>query len=101
VIAWYNSSNKAYNPAYNNNATYRAEAIKYGYFIEDPSYRSYPEPLESIWYAYRLTGDTRWQEYNWEIFQALDTHRSAAVPYAEISDVNAPGGGELVNLVSR
>ncbi|OGE50503.1 hypothetical protein PENARI_c016G00736 [Penicillium arizonense] len=45
-------------------------------------------------------GDTRWQEYNWEIFQALDTHRSAAVPYAEISDVNAPGGGELVNLVS-
>jgi mannosyl-oligosaccharide alpha-1,2-mannosidase len=46
-------------------------------------------------------GDTRWQEYNWEIFQALDTHRSAAVPYAGISDVNAPGGGELVNLVSR
>ncbi|KAJ6033872.1 mannosyl-oligosaccharide alpha-1-2-mannosidase 1B [Penicillium canescens] len=100
TIAWYNSSNKAYDPAYNNNATYRAEATKYGYFIEDPSYRSYPEPLESIWYAYRITGDTRWQEYNWEIFQALDTHRSAAVPYTEISDVNAPGGGELVNLVS-
>ncbi|KAJ5908209.1 mannosyl-oligosaccharide alpha-1-2-mannosidase 1B [Penicillium taxi] len=100
AIAWYNASNEAYESAYNTNATYRAEAAKYGYFIEDPSYTSYPEPLESIFYAYRVTGDTRWQDYNWEIFQALNTTRSASVPYAEITDVNAPYGGELVNYVS-
>ena len=98
-IGWYNSSNQPYDSSYNN-ATYRAEASKNGYFVEDPSYHSYPEPLESIFYGYRVTGDKRWQKYNWEIFQALDTKRSKSVPYAEISDVNAPGGGELINYVS-
>lgn len=91
----------AYDKQYNKNATYRAEAAKNGYFIEDPSYRDYPEPIESIFYAYRITGDIRWQEYNWQIFQALDTKRSKSVPYAEISDVNAPGGGELINYLAR
>ncbi|KAJ6164451.1 mannosyl-oligosaccharide alpha-1-2-mannosidase 1B [Penicillium chermesinum] len=98
-IGWYNASNQPYDPEYNN-ATYRAQGAKLGYFIEDPSYRSYPEPLESIFYAYRVTGDTRWQQYNWEIFNALDTARSKAVPYAEISDVNKPYGGTLINYVS-
>ncbi|KAJ5662382.1 mannosyl-oligosaccharide alpha-1-2-mannosidase 1B [Penicillium maclennaniae] len=101
TIAWYNQNNTAYDNEYNLNATYRAEAAKNGYFITDPSYRDYPEPIESIWYAYRITGDTRWQDYNWEIFQALDTERSKSTPYAEISDVNAPGGGELINYVAR
>ncbi|KAJ5976138.1 mannosyl-oligosaccharide alpha-1-2-mannosidase 1B [Penicillium waksmanii] len=100
TIAWYNEHNRAYDKSYNKNATLRSYAAKYGYFIEDPSYRSYPEPLESIWYAYRITGDTRWQDYNWEIFQALNTTRSKSVPYAEITDVNAPYGGDLVNYVS-
>ncbi|KAJ5536746.1 mannosyl-oligosaccharide alpha-1-2-mannosidase 1B [Penicillium frequentans] len=98
-IGWYNASNQPYDSSYNN-ATYRAEASKYGYFIEDPSYRSYPEPLESIFYAYRVTGDKRWQDYNWEIFNALNTTRSKSVPYAEITDVNEPYGGTLVNYVS-
>jgi mannosyl-oligosaccharide alpha-1,2-mannosidase len=100
VISRYNANNTAYDDTYNKNATYRAEAAKDGYFIEDPSYRDYPEPIESIWYAYRITGDARWQEYNWEIFQALDTKPSKSVPYAEISDVNAPGG-DLINYVAR
>ncbi|KAJ5574701.1 mannosyl-oligosaccharide alpha-1-2-mannosidase 1B [Penicillium hetheringtonii] len=100
TIAWYNEHNEAYDNSYNTNSTTRSYAAKYGYFIEDPSYRSYPEPIESFWYAYRITGDTRWQDYNWEIFQALNTTRSKSVPYAEISDVNAPFGGELVNYVS-
>ncbi|KAJ5263559.1 mannosyl-oligosaccharide alpha-1-2-mannosidase 1B [Penicillium angulare] len=99
-IGWYNASNKPYDSTYNN-GTYRAQAAKNGgYFIEDPSYSSYPEPLESIFYAYRVTGDKRWQDYNWEIFKALDTKRSRSVPYAEISDVNAPGGGQLSNYVA-
>ncbi|KAJ5574023.1 mannosyl-oligosaccharide alpha-1-2-mannosidase 1B [Penicillium hispanicum] len=99
-IGWYNASNKAYDSSYDTSADSRAEASKYGYFLEDPSYRSYPEPLESIFYAYRITGETRWQDYNWQIFQALNTTRSTSVPYAEITDVNAPGGGQLVNYVS-
>ncbi|KAJ5649965.1 mannosyl-oligosaccharide alpha-1-2-mannosidase 1B [Penicillium longicatenatum] len=98
-IGWYNASNQPYDSSYND-ATYRTEASKYGYFIEDPSYRSYPEPLESIFYAYRVTGDERWQDYNWEIFNALNTTRSKSVPYAEITDVNEPYGGTLVNYVS-
>ncbi|KAJ5735533.1 mannosyl-oligosaccharide alpha-1-2-mannosidase 1B [Penicillium malachiteum] len=99
-IGWFNGSNQPYDSSYNT-STYRAEAAKNGgYFIEDAAYASYPEPLESIFYAYRVTGDERWQEYNWQIFNALNTTRSKAVPYAEITDVNAPYGGELSNYVA-
>ncbi|KAJ5832658.1 mannosyl-oligosaccharide alpha-1-2-mannosidase 1B [Penicillium riverlandense] len=100
AVSWYNASNEAYDSSANSNPQDRAAASKYGFWFTDPSYRSYPEPLESIFYAYRTTGDTRFQDYNWEIFQALNTSRSAAVPYAEITNVNAPYGLPLVNYVS-
>ena len=99
-IGWYNSDNQPYDSSYDAEP-YRTEGAKLGYFIEDPSYRSYPEPIESIFYAWRVTGDTRWQDYNWQIFNALNTTRSQSVPYAEISDVNQPYGGQLINYVSR
>ena len=84
--------------SYNNNSDLRAYAAKNGYFIPPDkwlgnSYLSFPETIESIFYAWRITGDERWQEYNWEIFNALNTTRSEDIPYWEITDVNAPYGG--------
>jgi hypothetical protein len=32
-----------------------------------------------------------WQDYNWEIFQALAHESSATVPYASIGDDEQPG----------
>ena len=104
ALAWYNENNTAYNPAYNNDTTLRAYAAKNGYFIPPEGfsavYFSFPETIESIWYAWRITGDIRWQEYNWEIFNALNTTRSEDIPYWETLNVNEPYGGGAWNSLS-
>jgi mannosyl-oligosaccharide alpha-1,2-mannosidase len=89
--AWYNASNQAYDPSNNANPTYRQQAEQDGYFTTNAQYASFPETIESIFYAWRITGDPIWQEYNWGIFQALERESSATVPYASISDVNQQG----------
>ncbi|KAG4412294.1 hypothetical protein IFR04_014573 [Cadophora malorum] len=104
TLAWYNENNTAYNPAYNNDTALREYATKNGYFIPPEGfsavYFSFPETIESIWYAWRITGDTRWREYNWEIFKALNTTRSEDIPYWEILNVNKPSGGGAWNSLS-
>lgn len=88
--SWYNASNLAYDPSQDTNATARQQGKEYGHFITDPEYDSFPESIESIFYAYRITGDSKWQDYNWEIFQALQEESTATIPDAPISDVNKP-----------
>lgn len=33
-----------------------------------------PETIESLFIAFRLTGDERFRNFGWEIFQAIETH---------------------------
>jgi mannosyl-oligosaccharide alpha-1,2-mannosidase len=87
---WYNASNEAYDPSWDTDTDYRAQAEEYGYFITGSQYDSFPETIESIFYAYRITGDSRWQDYQWEIFQALERESTATIPSAPISDVEVP-----------
>jgi mannosyl-oligosaccharide alpha-1,2-mannosidase len=83
--------NEAYDPSNNDNAEYRQEGAQLGYFTTNGYYASFPETIESIFYSYRITGDPVWQEYNWEIFQALARESNASVPYARIGDDEQPG----------
>jgi mannosyl-oligosaccharide alpha-1,2-mannosidase len=64
-------------------------AKEYGYFIPegDEQWDSFPESIESIFYAYRITGDSKWQDYNWEIFQSVEKQSEKGVPAAPISNV--------------
>lgn len=80
----------AYDPSQDTNPSSREQGKDYGHFITDPEYDSFPETIESIFYAYRITGDTKWQDYNWEIFEALVRESTGTVPNAPISDVNVP-----------
>jgi mannosyl-oligosaccharide alpha-1,2-mannosidase len=88
--AWYNASNEAYDPSWDENASYRLQAKQFGYFITGAEYDSFPESIESIFYAYRTTGDSRWQDYNWGIFQALEQESTLTTPCAPISNVEVP-----------
>ena len=48
-----------------------------------------PETVESLFVAYRLTGDEIYREYGWRIFQAIEKH--AKVPsggYATVLNVD-------------
>ncbi len=96
---WYNASNEAYDPSWDSNPNYRAEGKKLGYFITSAEYDSFPESIESIFYAYRITGDKKWQDYNWQIFKSLERESTGTVPQAPISDVNMPGS--FINELPR
>ena len=80
-----------------------AYANRAGYYVDDPFWGAYPEPIESIFYAYRLTGDTIWQDYAWEAFEAMlkDTRRSPSEAFAQLTNVTQPLGGALDNYVPR
>ena len=49
--------------------------------------------LESIYYAYRATGDAKYQEWAWEAYLAINRTCAVGSGYSSISNVNAPGGG--------
>ncbi|KAI1325952.1 glycoside hydrolase [Xylariaceae sp. FL0255] len=95
-VTWFNSSNQLYDPSEDTpeNVAY---ADTHGYFVTDPYWDTYPEPLESIFYAYRISGDQTWADYNWAAFEAMvrDTHQQAGVSFASLSNVTEPLGGPL------
>ncbi|KAK6078011.1 glycosyl hydrolase family 47 [Seiridium cupressi] len=43
-----------------------------GFYHTNPEYILRPETIESLYYAYRATGDRKWQEWAWEAFESLD-----------------------------
>ncbi|KAF9163674.1 hypothetical protein DFQ26_002267 [Actinomortierella ambigua] len=50
-----------------------------------------PETLESLWILYRLTGDKRYPEQAWEIFQALERSCRTSIAYSALSNVHQSG----------
>jgi hypothetical protein len=49
-----------------------------------------PETVESLFLAYRVTGDEKYREAGWEVFQAFEKHcRVPAGGYVGIEDVQA------------
>ncbi|KAK4503868.1 hypothetical protein PRZ48_004783 [Zasmidium cellare] len=95
--AWFNSSGQAYNPASENDAAALKSASKRGFWIPArvENWFSRPEPIESIWYAHRITGDPRWAEYNWEIFKAINETSRNRLAFAAVNNVDMPGGGSM------
>jgi mannosyl-oligosaccharide alpha-1,2-mannosidase len=53
--------------------------------------------MESIFYAYRTTGDTIWQDRAWEAFQHITTVTQAPLGYSSVADVMKDNGGEQLN----
>lgn len=110
AIGWYGPDNMAAEAQFNGNGSTavaaRAFFEKNGYFIRDDAsgelYTLYPEPIESMMYAWRITGDTKWQDYNWEVFQAMQAggHRPP-VAMSSLYNVSAPRGGDQFNDIPR
>jgi mannosyl-oligosaccharide alpha-1,2-mannosidase len=70
----------------------------------DPFARGYilrPEVLESIYYAYRVTGNTKYQDWSWELFSHIRNQTTASHGFSGIWDVTkADGGGQDDNQES-
>ncbi|TAQ89866.1 hypothetical protein B7494_g1798 [Chlorociboria aeruginascens] len=46
-----------------------------------------PEAIESVWYMYRITGDTTWQEKGWKMFESIIKATSTPYGNSAIYDV--------------
>jgi len=49
-----------------------------------------PETVESLFYLYRITGNTKYQDYAWEIFQNIEKNCRVENGYSGLNDVNRP-----------
>ncbi|KAG0282795.1 hypothetical protein BGZ96_000127 [Linnemannia gamsii] len=50
-----------------------------------------PETIESLWILYRLTGEKKYQNQAWEIFQSLEKSCRTDIAYTGLLDVTNPG----------
>ncbi|KAI8955461.1 glycoside hydrolase family 47 protein [Xylaria longipes] len=68
---------------------------KNGFWISSSAYVLRPEVIESYYYAYRATGDTKYQDWAWDAFLHINQTCSAGVGFSAVTDVNAPNGGSF------
>ncbi len=99
VFRWQDS--KVATNASNNPAPPSAQADFYkksGFWISSSSYVLRPEYIESVYYAYRATGDPKYQQWAWEAYLAINQTTHVGSGYSSINNVNAPGGGGFQNF---
>ncbi|KAF7798520.1 hypothetical protein EIP86_009741 [Pleurotus ostreatoroseus] len=58
------------------------------YKASDARYLLRPETLESIYIMWRTTGDAKWRDRGWAIFEAIDEHTRTENAYASVLNVN-------------
>jgi mannosyl-oligosaccharide alpha-1,2-mannosidase len=69
-----------------------------GFYITDASYSLRPEVIESYYYAFRATGDTKYQDWAWEAFVAINSTTRVGSGYSSIEDVNSVTGGNWTDF---
>jgi hypothetical protein len=88
-------SNCSIPPEFANQASFYEKS---GFWITDATYDLRPEVLESIYYAYRVTGNTMYQDWSWAAFQAINATTRVGSGYSQINNVNVPGGDGFTNV---
>jgi len=57
--------------------------------IQKDGYLLRPETIESFYVLWRTTGDVRWRERGWAIFQAIEKHCKTKYGYASLLNVDS------------
>jgi mannosyl-oligosaccharide alpha-1,2-mannosidase len=73
-------------------ARQKSEWTQSGFWSTQPAYKGRPEYAESLFYAWRITGQQRYRDWAWEAFAAMEKHCKAPFGYAGLEDVYTPGG---------
>ena len=55
--------------------------------LGDNRYILRPEAIESVFIMYRITGDAKYQDIAWKMFQAIDTATRTEIAHAAVHDV--------------
>jgi len=69
-----------------------------GFYITNSGYQLRPEVMESFYYAYRATGDTKYQEWAWDAFLDINATTRVGSGYSSIRNVNVEGGGGFTDF---
>ncbi|CAG8695075.1 2145_t:CDS:10, partial [Racocetra persica] len=69
------------------NQKQKAMYEKHGYFVTEPSYRLRPEVVESIFYAYRVTHNPKYQDWAWNIFKSINKFCKTSTGFSGLNNV--------------
>ncbi|KAI0838448.1 glycoside hydrolase family 47 protein [Hypoxylon sp. FL0890] len=59
-----------------------------------------PEAIESVWYMYRITGDTTWQDKGWKMFNAIVSQTRTEAGSSAINNVLLPNSDKKDEMES-
>ncbi|KFH40428.1 mannosyl-oligosaccharide alpha-1,2-mannosidase 1B-like protein [Hapsidospora chrysogenum ATCC 11550] len=71
-----------------------------GFWATSPTYILRPETIESLYYAYRATGDAKYQEMAWEAYENIEKAARTGAAYASMKDVTVEDGGFIDKMES-
>ena len=71
-----------------------------GFWAESPSYILRPETMETLYYAYRVTGDAKFQELAWEGFEHIIAEAQVGEAYSSLQNVTVVDGGFINKMES-
>jgi mannosyl-oligosaccharide alpha-1,2-mannosidase len=68
-------------------ARQKAEFKEHGLWVSDPKFRLRPEYVESLFYAWRVTGEKRYRDWAWEAFESVEKWCKTEFGFAGLRDV--------------
>lgn len=72
---------------------------KSGFWVNAGGYILRPETIESLYYAYRVTGDRKYQNMAWKAFTAIRDRCRAGAGFAGLNDVTKADGGSKIDFM--
>ncbi|BFZ62999.1 hypothetical protein YB2330_004111 [Saitoella coloradoensis] len=69
----------------------------WGFWATNTRYHLRPEYVESLFYAYRITGNVKYADWAWEVFESIGEHCESEWGYSDIKDVTGYKGTRKLN----
>ncbi|KAF2864419.1 glycoside hydrolase family 47 protein [Piedraia hortae CBS 480.64] len=66
--------------------------------LRDGTFKLRPEVVETWYYAYRATGDLKYQDWAWAAFEAMLAYCRTETGFSAISNVDVVDGGEKLDV---
>ncbi|KAF4602218.1 hypothetical protein EYR40_005422 [Pleurotus pulmonarius] len=73
---------------FDSRSTLWVDEVRKDYRDSSSVYILRPETVEALFVLWKTTGDAKWRERGWEIFQALERHARVQNGYASVHDVD-------------
>lgn len=71
-----------------------------GFWATSTAYILRPETVETLYYAYRVTGDKKFQDMAWQAFENIEAAAKTGAAYSSLSDVTVEDGGYINKMES-